>query len=163
FLEIAFTVARQYLKAENVLIGSFEILKPLDLTNGETREVMTRVSPGSNTIEILSRPRLANVAWLLHCRGKIIHGNNASEVQYPALPAGGQTLSSDDIYRIADGSGLHYGPKFRLVQNVVMNDGKHMTVRLAAPASYETPFALDPMRLDCAFHGVFAIFPELRA
>jgi len=163
FLEIALSVARQYLKAENVVIGSFEILKPLDLTNGETREVITRVSPGSNTIEILSRPRLANVAWLLHCRGKIIHGNNANEVQRPVMPTGGRSFSADEIYRLAEGSGLHYGPKFRLVQDVVMHGGKHLSVQLEAPATYETPFALDPMRLDCAFHGVFAVFPELRA
>ncbi len=163
FLEIAFTVARQFLKTENVLIGSFEILKPLDLTNGETREVMTRVSPGSNTIEIFSRPRLANVAWLLHCRGKIVHGNAAHEVKKPVAPAGGQTISHDEIYRIADGSGLHYGPTFRLVQNVVMHDDKHMSVQLSVPDTYETPFALDPMRLDCSTHGLFTVFPELRA
>ena len=66
------------MQTENVVIAHFEILKPLDLTNGETREVMTRVSPGSNTIEIFSRPRLSNVAWLLHCRGKIVHGNSAA-------------------------------------------------------------------------------------
>ncbi len=86
FLEIAFSVARQYLKTENVVIASFEILKPLDLTNGETREVITRVSAGSNTIEIFSRPRLSHVAWLLHCRGKIVHGNAAQEVTSPVAP-----------------------------------------------------------------------------
>ncbi|MEA2985553.1 MAG: phthiocerol/phenolphthiocerol synthesis type-I polyketide synthase, partial [Alphaproteobacteria bacterium] len=162
FLEIAFTVARQYLKTENVVIASFEILKPLDLTNGETREVITRVSPGSNTIEILSRPRLSHVAWLLHCRGKIVHGNAAQEVTSPVAPAGGQTISQEEIYRIADGSGLHYGSTFRLVQHVVMHDDKHMTVQLSVPETQETPFALDPMRLDCSTHGLFTVFPELR-
>ena len=163
FLEIAFTVARQYLKTENVVISSFEILKPLDLTNGESREVITRVSPGSNTIEILSRPRLSHVAWLLHCRGKIVSGNSANEVKNPVAPKGGQTISHDEIYRIADGTGLHYGPTFRLVQNVLMHDDKHMTVQLSVPETQETPFALDPMRLDCATHGLFTVFPELRA
>jgi len=90
-------------------------------------------------------------------------GNNANEVQRPVMPTGGRSFSADEIYRLAEGSGLHYGPKFRLVQDVVMHGGKHLSVQLEAPATYETPFALDPMRLDCAFHGVFAVFPELRA
>jgi phthiocerol/phenolphthiocerol synthesis type-I polyketide synthase C len=163
FLEIAVTVGRQFLKTENVLLTNFEILKPLDLTNGETREVMTRVSPGSNTVEIFSRPRLSHVAWLLHCRGKVVHGNAAHEARCPVPPMDGQNISHEEIYRIADGSGLHYGPKFRLVRNVVMHDDKHMSVQLSAPESYETPFALDPMRLDCSTHGLFTVFPELRA
>ena len=163
FLEIAFGVARQYLKAENVIITNFEILKPLDLTNGEIREVMTRVSPGSNTVEIFSRPRLSHVAWLLHCRGKIVHGNSTQEIARPVAPKGGKTIPQEEIYRIADGSGLHYGPAFRLVQNVVMHDGKHMSVELSQPETQATPFGLDPMRLDCSTHGLFTVFPELRA
>jgi acyl transferase domain-containing protein/NADPH:quinone reductase-like Zn-dependent oxidoreductase/NADP-dependent 3-hydroxy acid dehydrogenase YdfG/acyl carrier protein len=163
FLEIAFSVARQWLKTENVVIANFEILKPLDLTNGETREVMTRVSPGSNTIEIFSRPRLSHVAWLLHCRGKILHGNAAHDFQGPIPPVAGQSISGEEIYRIAAGSGLHYGPAFRLVQNVVVHDGKHMSVELAVPSVWSTPFLLDPMRLDCSTHGLFTVFPELRA
>ena len=162
FLEIAFAVARQYLKTDNVTIGSFEILKPLDLNNGETREVMTRVSPGSNTVEILSRPRLANVAWLLHCRGKMIHGNAAQEFKPPVVPTGGRTFSQQEIYRIADASGLHYGPNFRLVQNVIQHDDRNISIALSVPESYETPFSLDPMRLDCATHGIFVVFPQLR-
>ncbi len=123
---------------------------------------MTRVSPGSNTIEIFSRPRLSHVAWLLHCRGKIVHGNAAQEIMSPVAPASGQTISHEEIYRIADGSGLHYGPTFQLVEHVVMHDDKHMTVQLSVPATQETSFALDPMRLDCSTHGLFTVFPELR-
>jgi acyl transferase domain-containing protein/NADPH:quinone reductase-like Zn-dependent oxidoreductase/acyl carrier protein/NADP-dependent 3-hydroxy acid dehydrogenase YdfG/SAM-dependent methyltransferase len=163
FLEIAFSVGRQWLKTENIVITNFEILKPLDLTNGETREVMTRVSPGSNTIEIFSRPRLAHVAWLLHCRGKIVHGNTTTDVRGPARPQAGKSLSREEIYRIADGSGLHYGPAFRLVQNVIVHDNTHMSVQLDAPRTTSTPFLLDPMRLDCSTHGLFTVFPELRA
>ena len=168
FLEIAFTVARQWLRAENVVIAGFEILKPLDLTNGESRELMTRVSPGSNTIEIFSRPRLSPVAWLLHCRGKMVHGTAEKCTYRPAIPEAGQMVDRDVIYHIADACGLHYGPAFRLAQNVTLHDGNLVnpgnlfSIELAPPSA-PTPFTLDPMRLDACSHGVFVVFPELRA
>ena len=168
FLEMAFTVARQWLRVENVIIAGFEILKPLDLTNGESREVMTRVSPGSNTIEIFSRPRLSHVTWLLHCRGKMVHGTAEKCSYRPAIPAAGQRVNRDVIYHVADACGLHYGPAFRLAKNVTLHDGNLInpgnlfSIELA-PQSAPTAFVLDPMRLDACSHGVFVVFPELRA
>jgi acyl transferase domain-containing protein/NADPH:quinone reductase-like Zn-dependent oxidoreductase/short-subunit dehydrogenase/acyl carrier protein len=162
FLEIAFSIGRQWLRTENVVVANFEILKPLDLTNGETREVMTRVSPGSNTIEIFSRPRLSHVAWLLHCRGKILHGTAANTAHGPARPTNGKFVGGEAIYRLADGSGLHYGPTFRLVRDVMVHDGDRITVELTTSKA-ASPFLLDPMRLDCCTHGLFTAFPELRA
>ena len=41
FLEIGLAVAREWLKSESVILTDFVILNPLDLTNGETREIMT--------------------------------------------------------------------------------------------------------------------------
>lgn len=168
FLEIAFTVARQWFRAENVVLSGFEILKPLDLTNGESREIMTRVSAGSNTLEIFSRPRLSHVAWLLHCRGKMVHGTAEKFAYRPKIPAANQSLDSKVIYHVADACGLHYGPAFRLAQKVTLHDGNLVnpgnliSVELA-PQSAATPFALDPMRLDACTHGLFAVFPELHA
>ena len=56
FLEIAFAVASEWLRTGHVLLADFQILKPLNLSKDETREVMSRVSPGSNTIENLQPP-----------------------------------------------------------------------------------------------------------
>ena len=75
YLEIALAVSREWLNVESVRISHFEILNPLELSNAETHELMTRVSPGSNTLEILSRPRLSHLNWVLHCRCKIQTGN----------------------------------------------------------------------------------------
>ena len=162
FLEIALSVACQWLGTETVIIASFEILKPLDLTNGETRHVMTRVSPGSNTLEIYSRPRLSQVPWLLHCRGKMLRGNAAPAGGTPARPATGRHMGSSAIYQLAESSGLRYGPAFRLVDNVMVHDGDLISVELL-PHQTATPFLLDPMRLDCCSHGMFTVFPQLHA
>lgn len=162
FLEIALSVARQWLRTESVIVSEFEILNPLDLTSGETREIMTRVSPGSNTLELFSRPRLSQVTWLLHCRCKLQTGNAANTVSGPERPKTGRVLDGSKLYDIADASGLHYGPAFRLVRTATIHDGGLISVELA-PASEATPFLLDPMRLDASAHGFFTLFPELRA
>lgn len=162
FLEIALIVARQWLQTENVAIGDFEILKPLDLSGGETQEVLTRVSPISNSFEILSRPRLSQAGWLLNCRGKMFHGSEHDGERKLDLSKANETAGDDVIYRLAASSGLHYGPAFRLASQASVFEGGLISVDLVPPER-ETTFLLDPMRLDAGIHGVFLTFRELRA
>ena len=56
FVEIALAAARQILQSDTVVLTDFDILNPLDLSNGETREILTRVSPRAGSLEIMSRP-----------------------------------------------------------------------------------------------------------
>jgi phthiocerol/phenolphthiocerol synthesis type-I polyketide synthase C len=162
FLEVALAVARQWVHADSIIITELEIQAPLDLTNGETREVMTRLSPGSNTIEILSRTRLSQAGWFLHCRGKIQSGNSAYTPHAPETPTSGRVLEGAEIYDLASDSGLHYGPAFQLVRRVIVHDDKLISVELK-PSTADTNFLLDPIRVDCCGHGLFALVPELRA
>ncbi|MCW5704748.1 MAG: acyltransferase domain-containing protein, partial [Bradyrhizobium sp.] len=162
FLEIAFAVARDWLKSEQVAITNFEIMKALDLTKGEVREVMTRVSPGSNVIEIFSRPRLSHAAWLQHCRGKMQPSHRTPAAGVPACGDRVRDLTRDDVYRIAADAGLHYGPEFRLVRGLYIHAGDVIDVHLDPPSG-ETPFVLDPIRSDCCSHGIFAVLPDVYA
>jgi acyl transferase domain-containing protein/NADPH:quinone reductase-like Zn-dependent oxidoreductase/NADP-dependent 3-hydroxy acid dehydrogenase YdfG/acyl carrier protein len=165
FLEMALAVARHWLHAPNVSIAEFEILKPLDLTGAETREILCRVSPGSHTLEILSRPRLTGAAWLLHARGKMFHASRRDAVEIPAVSGGGDAVRGDVVYRLARMSGLNYGAKFRLVESAVRYSATTIEVTLTGsdPLESESPFHLDPMRLDACFHGLFVLFPDLQA
>jgi phthiocerol/phenolphthiocerol synthesis type-I polyketide synthase C len=162
FLEIAQSVGRQWLRTESAVISNFEILKPLALSGGETREVMTRVSPGSNTIEIFSRPRLSHAAWLQHCRGKILHPSAMDTGRLARPPQTGRIVSGAQLYRVADACGLHYGPAFRLARKTTVHNSRLITIELA-PQTKTTSFVLDPMRLDGCSHGMIAMFPEMRA
>jgi hypothetical protein len=164
FLEVGLAAAREWLKTDIVVLAEFEIFAPLDLTNGETRELMTRISPGSSTGEIFSRTRLSSAGWVQHCRFKIHNGNPGHVPKPPARPKNGATVfSHDQLYGIAHGSGLHYGPAFSLVQSAtVQGHGRFVSVELARKTE-ETPFLLDPMRIDASAHGFFTMFPELRA
>lgn len=170
FVEMSLAVGRQWLEAERVTLSRFEILNPLDLSAGVTREILTRISPSSSTLEILSRPRLSDAGWLLHCRGKVLAATNGTAPDAPTqdrtLPRDPRVFEQAELYGIAEASGLHYGPAFRLVQRVAVDRDGVIDVALSAPAVAgpdANRFELDPMRLDASAHGFFALFPELRA
>jgi phthiocerol/phenolphthiocerol synthesis type-I polyketide synthase C len=162
FLEIAFTVARDWLQTPTALVTDFEFLKPLDLSNGETRELMSRVSAGSSTLEIFSRPRLSQASWLLHARAKILHGSIREDT--PSVPEhlAQHHFNSAAIYQIADASGLHYGPAFRLLDSAAVVDDTFIRVELGGVAA-TSDFVLDPIRLDACSHGLLTVFAQLRA
>ncbi len=162
FLEIALAVAGEWLGSKHVLLTNFEILNPLDLTNGETREVMTRVSPNSSTIEIFSRPRLSQASWTQHCRTKMLHADPRAGTAPPAERAPGRNISAEAVYRTASACGLEYGPAFRLVTGVKVDEGGTIHVDLA-PAANVTQFVLDPVRVDACCHGLITVFSELNA
>jgi NADPH:quinone reductase-like Zn-dependent oxidoreductase/NAD(P)-dependent dehydrogenase (short-subunit alcohol dehydrogenase family)/acyl carrier protein len=162
FIEIALAVGKEWLKTDVIVLRDFEILNPLDLTAGETREVMTRVSPGSGTLEIFSRPRLSQASWLIHVRTKVLPGNAPDSVSLPARTGRSRSLSATDVYGIASESGINYGPAFSLARQVCISDNGGIEVELAAGSDIGS-FLLDPMRLDAGGHGFFGTFSELRA
>jgi len=162
FLEIAFAIAREWLQSDQVVIAHFEILTPLDLTDGETREVMSRVSPVANIIEIFSRPRLLQASWLLHCRAKMLRGDVHAAA--PSVPeqARRHPVSRKEIYGVGDACGLHYGSAFRLLDNAVMIGDGLIRVGLTEKGG-KNEFVLDPFRLDACCHGLLTLFSQLRA
>ncbi len=160
FLEMALSVAREWVKSDQIGIAEFEILKPLDLSLEETRHVMTRISPVSNAIEILSRPRLTEGDWLLNCRGKILQGRAGAEPEPETGPPGEATIASE-IYRLTERHGLHYGPAFRLVTQA-RRAGDRIVVDLAEHPQIEQ-VSLDPVRLDACSHAMLLVFAELSA
>lgn len=161
FLEMALAAARQWLEATHVVIRELEIQKPLNLSSTEPREVMVRISPGSSTFEIASRPRLTGAAWLVHARGKIFGGNPdlaTPRQDHPAKPIA--EISGEELYALARGCGLNYGPAFRLVQRAVRTRTDEIDVELGG-GTRDHAYLLDPMLMDACFHGLFVLFPEL--
>jgi NADPH:quinone reductase-like Zn-dependent oxidoreductase/NADP-dependent 3-hydroxy acid dehydrogenase YdfG/acyl carrier protein len=174
FIEIALAVARAWLRTKGARLADCEILRPLDLTNGDTREIMSRVSANSNTLEIFSRPRLSEAAWLLHCRFKILLGETREVA--PRVPEHSvrRGFNREAMYRIADTSGLHYGPAFRLLDEAVVFGDNFIQIELArtgipfiqdgpAGTGGKDDFVLDPIRLDACCHGLLTVFSQLHA
>jgi len=162
FIEIALAVARAWSGSKGARLADCEILRPLDLTNGETREIMSRVSANSSTLEIFSRLRLSESSWLLHCRSKILHGDTSAITPRTPKHKARRRFDRKAIYRVADASGLHYGPAFRLLDKAVVLDGNFIQVELARK-EIKDDFVLDPIRLDACCHGLLTVFAQLHA
>jgi phthiocerol/phenolphthiocerol synthesis type-I polyketide synthase C len=163
FLEIAFAAATRWLKGERFLIADCEIMRPLDLSDGETRELLTRISSGSSTIELLSRPRLSQAAWVLHTRAKIVRTNAIPVFSAQPLPPVTHIVSHDQLYFMGAVTGLNYGPRFRLVEEARMHGERLISVDLAKPEKSASRYLADPVRYDACLHGMLTTFPGLEA
>lgn len=162
FIEIALFVTQQWLKSTRIALSNFETLKALDLTRGQTVELMTRISPTSHTVEIFSRPRLSNASWVLNSRCKMQHGYPDNSIDFPTCDKPLKTYTKDYLYDLTATNGLPYGPAFRQVSELKTHNNNLIKVKLAPPVG-DSPFILDPMRLDCCAHGFFLVFPDVDA
>ena len=123
FIEIALCRrAANGCATEQALLADFEILKPLDLSKGETREIMSRVSPNSNTIEIFSRPRLSRGGLAAACARQDAARRRAPDRSSGAPDNTGVRRTGTEMYQVASSGGLHYGPAFRLVDHVLTHE-----------------------------------------
>ncbi len=165
FIEIALAVARDWFETGTAALLDLDIAQPLQLEHDRAREVKARLSPSTNTLEILSRPRLSRGAWSLHATAKLTAG--APDPIRATLPSGTssesrQTFDADAVYRAAVSVGLNYGPEFRLVRAVTRIGEDRLLVDLV-PSAPHGDYRIDPARLDACFHGLFVLFAGLGA
>ena len=161
FLEIGFAAAERWLGDKKVTLANFEILNPLDLTSGETAEVMTRIGSGTGVLEILTRPRLSSAEWTVNCRSKVQRARPLAETS-PAASKDGKVLDAEGFYAVTRECGFNYGPEFaRIARHVrVADDEIHVALQ---PRPSLGGFVVDPVLLDACIQGLIAVFPELDA
>ncbi len=123
---------------------------------------MTRVSPGSQTLEIFSRPRLSSASWVLNARCKMLHGYPDKSISIPACDQVLKSYGRDSIYRLAAVNGLPYGAAFQLAREVKVHANNLISVELTHHADLSR-YVLDPVRLDCCCHGLILVFSDVDA
>jgi acyl transferase domain-containing protein len=161
FIEMALSAAREWFGVETAALLDLDIVQPLALEYDRTREICARLSPTTNTLEILSRARLSRAAWQLHAIAKLTQGSE--DPVETTLPAPlGELVSAEAIYTAASAVGLVYGPAFRLLRNVRRVAPRTLLVELESSAP-EGEYRIDPAPLDASFHGLFALLRELGA
>ena len=166
-IEIAFAAGRDLFGAKPLEIDPFDILKPLILPLGETRELSTRFSQQTSSIEIWSRKRLSSSEdWILHARG-CVHESRGSRLPPLAPPAleGAVHNTPAEVYAEAGRAGLAYGPCFQLVTSLVRDRANTVfEAQLREPegglGAYQDLHVLHPASLDAAFHGLFIQRPQ---
>ena len=163
FLEMALAVTRDWLGTATAHIADLDIVSPMHLAAESAREVICRITPAINALEIASRPRLGPAAWLTHVTAKIIREApvDAGSTVPPAAFAEART--GEEIYAIAARAGLHFGPQFQQLARAA-REGSEIAVELRPPApDAGAPYGLHPARLDACFHGLILVFTDLAA
>jgi acyl transferase domain-containing protein/NADPH:quinone reductase-like Zn-dependent oxidoreductase/acyl carrier protein len=161
FIEIALSVAQEWFETETAAVLDIDISVPLQLERDRAKEIKARLSPNTNTVEILSRARLSRSGWQLHAVARITRGEE--EPLRKSMPTeAGEVIGPEAIYAAAEAVGLHYGPEFRLLKSVTRVGDKAIVVDLE-PSAAHGDYRLDPARLDACFHGLFALFSTLGA
>lgn len=159
FAEMALAAARAWLGTDAVEIRDMDLVHPLLLEDGQTREVRIQAMPDTGAIEIASRPRLGDGAFEMHASchaGKL--AANASASASLGVAHGRRVAGAGEVYAAARRHGLDYGPAFRRVVELRRIDAASFEVTFAARDGGSKPkFGVDPADLDAAFHGLFVL------
>lgn len=164
-IEMALAVGRDLFGVRPLELDEFDVLKALAIAPDEMRELSTRYSEATGTVEIWSRKRFSTQEWVLHARGSINVLNRT--VCAPLAPPDSADKVSDtaaEVYAEATRAGLDYGPLFRLVasseRDVITNDAR---LEIPAPrglGAFSDVHVLNPISFDAAFHGLFPSRPQ---
>ena len=164
FVEIIFAAARDLLGDAALQLDLLDILKPLVLQDGETREVSTRFSKHTSSLEIWSRKRFEAHNWILHARGVMRqHRGPAPAILKPAPVEACTQSSRGDVYAEARRAGLTYGDSFQLaVEALWDHDTCDAALRnpLDGARGASGQFLVHPASLDAAFHALFILRPQ---
>ncbi|TDR93911.1 acyl transferase domain-containing protein [Enterovirga rhinocerotis] len=161
FVEIALEAAREWFGSDDAALLELDISQPLPIEADRSRELKTRFSPATSTLEILSRPRLARGGWTSHAAAHLTAGEpEAVEAGRPEIV---ETIGAEAIYQAAESVGLHYGPAFRLLRSVGRTVDDRLLVDLEPAETTDPRYGIDPARLDACFHGLFSLFARLGA
>lgn len=164
FAEMALAVARDWLGSEQATIADLEITSPMQLTPEASREVVCRLSPLVNHLEIVSRPRLGLSPWQTHATAKILRDPTVgilpeAEDHAPLSPS--HPVTGAEIYAMADRAGLQYGPTFQKLETAAAVRPDRIVLDLTKEDA-DPAFGVDPARMDSCFHALVLIFSSLR-
>ncbi|MBR0674528.1 polyketide synthase dehydratase domain-containing protein, partial [Neoroseomonas soli] len=147
-----------YPEAAALEVSDLAILRPLSLEPDRTREVRTTAdAEGGFALE--SRRRLADEPWSLSARARIAALPRLPSVAGPSIVAH-RTVPGAEVVAIAARCGLDYGPAFRPVERVQVDDADargRIALRLPDAAPPAEDFLLHPVLLDGALQGLIAL------
>ncbi|MFT8245133.1 SDR family NAD(P)-dependent oxidoreductase [Roseomonas sp. BN140053] len=162
-LEMALAAAsRRFPEAAALEVSTFQILRPLPLSEAETRQLRCRLSD-ELIFTVESRRRLVEEGWTLHARGRL---GEATLSALPAEPAGPlpdapgtlRRVTGAEVTALAARFGLQYGPAFQPLRDVSAG-ARHARAELVLPpeAPGDAGFLLHPVRLDGALQALIGL------
>src|SRR5947208_1465605 len=146
--------------ATAIELADIEVRRPLPFDTGRPREVRATLGSEGSDWELSSRPRLSDEPPTSHAVARIL---NAGEVAARTMPSASgsplRVIEAAELYRIATGLGLDYGPRFRTVTRVEVlgPDEAQAYFEPAAIGEPLDPYLLHPALLDGALQAFLAL------
>lgn len=142
-------------------VENLRLPQSLELTE-HLRVLETQADRRHLTFRLSARRFLAREPWVLHAEGRLRAGSEAWAAGLAAPPADpenfGEALEGERLYDLAALSRLEYGPAFRAVERLWVNEAGEVLLRFGprAPDFGEGPdYLLPPRLLDGAFQALF--------
>lgn len=156
----AYTVhKREYQEMENI-----GFLAPMFLNKEQPKTTRLTVSSEDGYFRYESKTLLSDDSWTLHCSGKITAKCEpyASTVCYfiQNPDSFGRELDVSSIYKSAQEMGLNYGPAFRPLKKVWLNDNEILAQLESKGDKFSKNMYLNPVLIDGAFQSMLALMDE---
>jgi phthiocerol/phenolphthiocerol synthesis type-I polyketide synthase C len=124
YIELSLAAALAQFGEGVVDVETFEIQKPLTLSEGSEPIVQLSLDAADGTVTIRSRVSADSPDWTTHVRGRASHAEDAetpADIDLAAIRATMPvSVDGTNHYLGCDRRGLHYGPWFRGVKSVLL-------------------------------------------
>jgi phthiocerol/phenolphthiocerol synthesis type-I polyketide synthase C len=157
FVELAAEALFEGTGDEAVNLEDFEIVVPMDLSDGVTRMLWLEIGQ-DDRLSIRSRGYLSDEPWQTHAFARV--GGLGVPEQLDAMVRGkdrkGRRIAHSEHYCGLAEIGLCYGPAYQQVVSVDVED-RVARVELATPKEGSRVFRFDPSQLDGCLQAIFSI------
>ncbi len=162
YAEMALAAAREWKGDDQLVIEDLDILLPIVFDGDHARTVRFSLNPRDGGFRISSRQRFSADAWILHAVGRVIEATARSiEAKIPTVISTSCEIDSVTHYRLASAVGLDYGPSFRGLRYVrVQNDLLEATIDLPESIAREPGYLLHPALLDVCYQSLVDFFRD---
>jgi NADPH:quinone reductase-like Zn-dependent oxidoreductase/acyl carrier protein len=164
YAEMALAAARLWLGNDIVEIEHLEIRAPLILSDVQTRVLRLSIDAPDGSFSIKSRDCQSVAAWTEHAVGRILKEPRAIPLPLAplVLPARAPDYTGTDHDQLTAAVDLDYGPAFRAIDAVWLEDGSAYA-KLRVPQAIESELVqmqLHPALLDCTFQLIIQLLKD---
>nr|WP_265416024.1 SDR family NAD(P)-dependent oxidoreductase [Orrella marina] len=158
FVEIALAASTQWQPGAVARVHDLEILSPLLLDAGVSRQLRVTLDPADGHLTIHARTIGADEPWRLHARARVLPEPSlvGSQASAPALPARQADFTGNEHTLFTLGAGLQYGPAYCAIDKGWQSaqDGRDIAALLTVPDSISAEigdYLLHPSLLDNSY------------
>ena len=161
YVEIALAAAREYFGGDAFELEELNILAPIVFDENHACNLRVELSPREGNVNILSRERLSNDAWVTNATCRLLGApTRYASITMQALDNTADKITAPTHYKLAHLVGLDYGHDFQGFVSGAIAD-ERLDARLALPQNLNSSeYLLHPVLLDSCFQSLVNFFRE---